>query len=238
MAGCFSQVNFPLKFRAKLSKKGAKKFGDKNNCGLCHFRLDIPICLTVLIPGGYAMALKEKAVIMSSEKLSRSLRRIAHEIIERNSGTDNLVLIGIRSRGVPLATRLANHISQIEGQAVPVGILDITLHRDDIDAFQEGKGTESKSRIPFSVEGRRVVLVDDVLYTGRTVRAALDALLDYGRPSEVQLAVVIDRGHREIPIRADYVGKNVPTSRAEVISVKVTEIDGQDRVTIEERVPD
>ena len=180
---------------------------------------------------------KEKALIMSPEKLSRTWRRIAHEIIERNAGADNLVLVGIKSRGVPLANRLARHIAEIEGAAVPVGVLDITLYRDDLAIDPEQNG-ENNSDIPFSIENKRVVLVDDVLYTGRSVRAALDALLDYGRPSEVQLAVLIDRGHREIPIRADYVGKNVPTSKTEEISVNVTETDGQDRVTIEERVSD
>lgn len=173
---------------------------------------------------------------MSSEKMSRSLRRIAHEIIERNSGTDDLVLVGIQSRGVPLAKRLAKHISEIEGDIVPVGVLDITLYRDDIDLKTEPSRV-STSNIPFSVEDKRVVLVDDVLYTGRTVRAALDALVDYGRPKEVQLAVLVDRGHREIPVRADYVGKNVPTSKVEEIAVKLLETDGQDRVTIEEHVP-
>lgn len=182
------------------------------------------------------MTLKEKAVIMSSDKFSRSLRRIAHEIIERNSGTEDLVLVGIMSRGVPLASRLAGLISQIEGAEVPVGVLDITPYRDDIHLHQ--KPARDKSQIPFSVEGKCVILVDDVLYTGRTIRAALDALLEYGRPSEVQLAVMIDRGHREIPIRADYVGKNVPTSRTEEISVNVVELDGLDKVTIEERSPD
>ncbi len=181
------------------------------------------------------MAFKQKALIMSSDKFTRSLRRIAHEIIERNSGTDNLVMVGIRSRGVPLARRLAEHISQIEGMVVPVGVLDITPHRDDI---HQGQKISNESEIPFSVEGKCVVLVDDVLYTGRTIRAALDALLDYGRPSEVQLAVMVDRGHRELPIRADYVGKNVPTSKTEEIAVSVAELDGLDKVTIEERTPD
>ncbi len=182
------------------------------------------------------MTLRQKALIMTSDKISRSLRRIAHEIIEKNAGTTDLVLVGIRSRGVPLAARLAAYISRIEGESVPVGVLDITLYRDDIEEDQ--KPSENKSDIPFSIENKRVVLVDDVLYTGRSVRAALDALLDYGRPSEVQLAVLIDRGHREIPIRADYVGKNVPTSKSEVVSVKVLELDGVDQATIEERIPD
>lgn len=184
------------------------------------------------------MSGKEKAVIMSQEKMARTLRRIAHEIIERNSGTDDVVFVGVKSRGVPLAKRLAKHIWEIEGVEVPVGILDITPYRDDIAAGPEQLLEESSSHIPFSIEAQRVVLVDDVLYTGRTVRAALDALVDYGRPREVQLAVLVDRGHREIPVRADYVGKNVPTSRAEEISVSLIETDGQDKVTIQERVPD
>lgn len=184
------------------------------------------------------MSVKEKALIMSPEKLSRTWRRIAHEIIERNSGTDNLVLVGILSRGVPLANRLAKQIDEIEGASVPVGILDITPYRDDLHLGQEKTGIGQNSEISFPIEDKRVILVDDVLYTGRTVRAALDALMYFGRPREVQLAVLVDRGHREIPIRADYVGKNVPTSKTEVISVSLTETDGQDKVVIEERVPD
>lgn len=180
------------------------------------------------------MAGKEKVEIMSAEKLSRSLRRMAHEIIERNSGTENLVLVGIKSRGVHLAKRLAHHINGIEGDQVPVGILDITLYRDDLRIPEGRKGGDMNSYIPFSIEDKRVILVDDVLFTGRTVRAALDALVDYGRPREVQLAVLVDRGHREIPVRADYVGKNVPTSRNEDIAVRVVESDGEDKVTIEE----
>lgn len=179
------------------------------------------------------MSLKEKAIIMSSEKISRSLRRIAHEIIERNAGTENLVFVGIYSRGVPLAKRLAGQVFEIEGEGIPVGVLDITLYRDDVGPERK-INTASASDIPFSVEGKRVILVDDVLYTGRTVRAALDALVDYGRPKEIQLAVLVDRGHREIPVRADYVGKNVPTSRTEAIAVRLKETDGQDKVTIDE----
>ena len=177
------------------------------------------------------MSLREKATIMSPEKMSRSLRRIAHEIIERNSGTEDLVFVGIHSRGVPLAKRLSRQVFEIEGERIPVGILDITPYRDDI-CLEKEQNTSTVSEMPFSVEGKRVVLVDDVLYTGRTVRAALDALVDFGRPKEVQLAVLVDRGHREIPIRADYVGKNVPTSRTEEIAVSLLETDGQDKVTI------
>ncbi|HBT20070.1 MAG TPA: bifunctional pyr operon transcriptional regulator/uracil phosphoribosyltransferase PyrR [Peptococcaceae bacterium] len=183
------------------------------------------------------MALKEKAKIMTAEKMARTLRRIAHEIVEKNSDIENLVLVGIRRRGVPLAERLAEHIRLIEGVQIPLGMLDITMYRDDLET-KSCNPEINKSEINFSIEGKRVVLVDDVLYTGRTVRAALDALIDFGRPSAVQLAVLIDRGHREIPIRADYVGKNVPTSRNEVISVKVKEIDGVDEVIIKEKIPD
>jgi len=186
--------------------------------------------------GGKRVMLKEKAKIMTAEKLARTLRRIAHEIIEKNSCIEDLVLVGIKRRGVPLAERLAEHIRQIEGVQVPVGVLDITMYRDDFSS-KDHQLVINKSEINFPVEGKRVVLVDDVLYTGRTVRAALDALMDLGRPNIIQLAVLVDRGHREIPIRADFVGKNVPTSKNEIISVKVTEVDGVDEVTIQEKVP-
>ncbi|MDN5347342.1 MAG: pyrimidine operon attenuation protein / uracil phosphoribosyltransferase [Clostridia bacterium] len=182
------------------------------------------------------MPLVEKAVIMDAEKLRRTLIRIAHEILERNKGTDKLVLVGVRRRGVPLAQRLQSFIEQIEGVKVPLGSLDITLYRDDLSA--DTKPALSRTDIPFDLNGKRVVLVDDVLFTGRTVRAALDALIDLGRPECIQLAVVIDRGHRELPIRADYVGKNVPTSRREEIGVELKEVDGIDRVVIRELTPD
>ncbi|MFO7173776.1 MAG: bifunctional pyr operon transcriptional regulator/uracil phosphoribosyltransferase PyrR [Bacillota bacterium] len=174
---------------------------------------------------------KPKALLMDADGMRRALYRIAHEILEKNKGTENLALVGIRRRGVPLAQRLAAHIARIEGTQVPVGMLDITLYRDDLSERSEWpqvQGTE----IPFPVRGRRIVLVDDVLYTGRTARAALDALLDLGRPQVIQLAVLIDRGHRELPIRADYVGKNVPTSRKELVEVRVTEVDGEDAVLL------
>jgi len=170
---------------------------------------------------------------MDPEGVRRALFRIAHEIIERNQGVADLVLVGIRRRGVPLAGRLQAIIREIEGREVPLGILDITLYRDDLTSRLEQplvRGTE----IPFSIQRRTVVLVDDVLYTGRTVRAALDALMDLGRPQQIQLAVLIDRGHRELPVRADYVGKNVPTSRREEVSVRLEEIDGEDMVVIEQ----
>ncbi|TEB10281.1 bifunctional pyr operon transcriptional regulator/uracil phosphoribosyltransferase PyrR [Pelotomaculum propionicicum] len=174
---------------------------------------------------------KEKAQILDKEGIRRSLTRIAHEIIERNKGTDNLILVGIRRRGVPLAERLAERIKDIEGGRVPVGILDITLYRDDLTTLAYQPLVRS-TEIPFPVSGKTVVLVDDVIFTGRTIRAALDALIDLGRPRVIQLAVLVDRGHRELPIRADYVGKNVPTSRKEEVSVRLKEIDGEERVLI------
>lgn len=179
------------------------------------------------------MAARTKAKIMDEEKIRRTLIRIAHEIVERNKGVNNLVLVGIRRRGVPLAERIAQAIERIEGVAVPVGVLDITLYRDDLTTISPYPVVHP-TRLPFDIHGKYVVLVDDVLYTGRTVRAALDALMDFGRPQAIQLAVLIDRGHRELPIRADYVGKNVPTSRKEQVVVKVREIDGIDEVVIEE----
>ncbi|MGB9867734.1 MAG: bifunctional pyr operon transcriptional regulator/uracil phosphoribosyltransferase PyrR [Bacillota bacterium] len=179
------------------------------------------------------MALREKARIMDLQAMDRALSRIAHEIVERNKGVEGVVLVGIRRRGAPLASRLSQKIGQIEGQQVPVGILDITLYRDDL-ALKAEQPVVQKTEVPFSLTGKHVVLVDDVIYTGRTVRAALDAVIDLGRPKSVQLAVLIDRGHRELPIRPDYVGKNVPTSRKEIVEVRVQEIDGVDEVVIVE----
>jgi pyrimidine operon attenuation protein/uracil phosphoribosyltransferase len=179
------------------------------------------------------MEIKEKTILMDSDGLSRSITRIAHEIIEKNKGVDDLALVGIRRRGVPLAERLAKKIQSIEGKELPVGKLDITLYRDDLTTASDQPvihGTE----IPFNIVGKKIVLVDDVLYTGRTVRAALDAMIDLGRPLAIQLAVLIDRGHRELPIRADYVGKNIPTSRKEIVLVKLTEIDGAEEVVLGE----
>jgi pyrimidine operon attenuation protein/uracil phosphoribosyltransferase len=178
---------------------------------------------------------REKATIMDQEAVRRALIRVAHEIVERNKGTEDLVVVGIRRRGVVIAQRLAEHIHEIEGRKVPVGILDITLYRDDLTTRAD-QPLVQKTEIPFSVTGKKVILVDDVLYTGRTVRAALDALIDLGRPQSIQLAVLVDRGHRELPIRADYVGKNVPTSRREMISVLTKEFDGEDGVRIEEAI--
>ncbi len=179
------------------------------------------------------MTLKEKAEIIDADGLRRIVTRIAHEIVERNKGVDDLVLVGIRRRGVPLATRMAAKIREFEGKAPVEGSLDITLYRDDLSAVAH-QPVVGGSEIPVDINNKVVVLVDDVLFTGRTVRAAMDALIDFGRPRAIQLAVVIDRGHRELPIRADYVGKNVPTSRKEVIGVKVAELDGVDSVVIKE----
>lgn len=175
----------------------------------------------------------EKARIMDEEAMRRAITRIAHEILEKNKGIEGLVLVGIRRRGVPLAERLARQIEAIEGRRVPVGSLDITLYRDDL-TLRSDHPVVHRTEVPFAVQGKKVVLVDDVLYTGRTVRAALDAIMDLGRPALIQLAVLVDRGHRELPIRADYVGKNVPTSRREIIHVKLKETDDEDAVTIEE----
>ncbi len=182
------------------------------------------------------MILQPKAQIMDKEAIDRALRRVAHEIVEKNQGTGDLVLIGIRRRGVPLAERLRDNIREIEGKEVPLGVLDITLYRDDLTTRSDAPEVH-KTEVPGSIQGKKVVLCDDVLYTGRTVRAAMDAIMDLGRPQAVQLVVLIDRGHRELPIRADYVGKNVPTSRKEVIEVKFKEIDRvEDRVLIVEKV--
>ena len=161
-----------------------------------------------------------KATLLDETAVLRALKRIAHELVEHNNGADKLVMVGIRRRGIPLARQIAQHIEAIEGKAVPVGELDITFYRDDLEMAAPNP-LVGESSLPFSVEGRHVILVDDVLYTGRTASAALDALKDIGRAATVQLAVLVDRGHRELPIRGDYVGKNVPTARSEVIRVKV-----------------
>ena len=176
---------------------------------------------------------REKAQVLDESALDRALTRIAHEILERNGGAKDLAFVGLRTRGVTLAHRLADKIAHIDGAHLPVGTLDITLYRDDLTTIGPQpvlKGTD----IPTSIDGRTVVLVDDVLFTGRTVRAALDAIIDLGRPRMIQLAIVVDRGHRELPIRPDYVGKNLPTSRRESVAVRLREHDGEDRVVIEE----
>ncbi|MDM8000531.1 MAG: bifunctional pyr operon transcriptional regulator/uracil phosphoribosyltransferase PyrR [Dehalococcoidia bacterium] len=173
-------------------------------------------------------------VIMSAEDMRRAWTRIAHEVIERNHGCHGLVLVGLYTRGAPLASRLAGIIRAIEGVDVPVGSLDIGPYRDDL-SYLETPPAVRPSDIPDDIAGKRVVLVDDVIYTGRSIRAAMDALVDHGRPQHVQLAVLIDRGHRELPIRPDYVGKNVPTSRKEEVVVRVVEVDGRDEVVITSR---
>jgi pyrimidine operon attenuation protein/uracil phosphoribosyltransferase len=167
---------------------------------------------------------------MEADDVRRALVRIAHEIVERNKGAEDLVLVGIRTRGAPLAERLASMIASFEGVSVPAGALDVTLYRDDV-ALKAPRGLEATT-VPVDLDGRVVVLVDDVLYTGRTIRAAFDAVLDLGRPRSIRLAVLVDRGHRELPIRADHVGKNLPTAAEEVVKVHVTEIDGEDAVLI------
>lgn len=181
------------------------------------------------------MTLKEKAQVMDGPTLDRALTRIAHEILERNGGIADLTLVGIKTRGVHLANRIAEKLLTIEGVRVPVGALDITLYRDDLGMLAE-QPIIRRTEIPFSVAGKTIVLVDDVLYTGRTIRAAMDALIDLGRPLMIQLAVMVDRGHRELPIRPDYVGKNLPTSRKEVVAVQLVEEDGVDGIVIQESV--
>ncbi|WP_050181513.1 bifunctional pyr operon transcriptional regulator/uracil phosphoribosyltransferase PyrR [Domibacillus robiginosus] len=177
----------------------------------------------------------EKAVVLDQQAIRRALTRIAHEIIERNKGVENCVLIGIKTRGIYVAQRLAERILQIEGQQVPVGELDITLYRDDLTVKTKNDDPQVKgSEIPVDLNGKTVILVDDVLFTGRTVRAAMDAIMDIGRPSHIQMAALVDRGHRELPIRADYIGKNIPSSRTERIVVTLEEVDDTDRVSIYE----
>ena len=173
-----------------------------------------------------------KAVVLESSDIARAMKRMAHEILERNHGADGVVLAGIRRRGVPLAERLGDEIERIEGVRPPVGALDVSFYRDDIKIRQPADVGETT--LPFDVTGKIVVLVDDVLYTGRTVRAAIEARVDFGRPRAVQLAVLIDRGHRELPIRADYIGKNLPTSSREAVDVRLAETDGADSVVITE----
>ncbi len=175
--------------------------------------------------------MKAKAVIMDEQAIGRALTRISHEIIEKNKGVLDIALVGIKSRGVPLARMLADKIQEIEGIVPEIGVLDITLYRDDLTEKSQSAVVEGSS-IDFDVAQKVIILVDDVLYTGRTVRAALDAIIDIGRPKRIQLAVLIDRGHRELPIRADYVGKNVPTSKTEMIKVALAETDGRTSVDI------
>jgi len=175
----------------------------------------------------------QKVTILTKEEISRAVTRISHEILEKNKGPEGLAIVGIRTRGYVLAERIAQAISRIDGSGVAVGALDITLYRDDLSVVAE-QPIMHKTEIDFDIEDKNIILVDDVLYTGRTIRCALDALIDFGRPKSIQLAVLIDRGHRELPIRADYVGKNLPTSQKELVQVKLQEIDGDDSVFIEE----
>ncbi len=180
------------------------------------------------------MTLEPKAQLMDAADINRALVRIAHEIVERNKGAENLALVGIHTRGVPIAFYLAGLIRDFEGVTPPLGKLDITLYRDDLSEIAL-QPVVKRTEVPFDVQGMRVVLCDDVLYTGRTARAALDALIDLGRPAVIQYAVLVDRGHRELPIRADYVGKNVPTSLQEVVKVKLQSVDGEEGVELLER---
>ncbi|SHJ60364.1 pyrimidine operon attenuation protein / uracil phosphoribosyltransferase [Clostridium cavendishii DSM 21758] len=177
--------------------------------------------------------MKLKALLMDEKAINRSLVRISHEIIEKNKGVEDIILVGIKRRGYPLAQRIANQIEKIEGIKIPVGSVDITLYRDDLSNISEMPNINSTD-IETPIKGKKVILVDDVLFTGRTVRAAIDAVIDTGRPSGIQLAVLVDRGHKELPIRADFVGKNVPTSRDEIVKVQILEIDEEDSVKIYE----
>jgi pyrimidine operon attenuation protein/uracil phosphoribosyltransferase len=173
-------------------------------------------------------------VVIDADRMGRTLVRIAHEILERSRGVEELALVGIRTRGVPIARRLAQAIKEINGHEVPTGALDITLYRDDLMRHPVGpQPVVRRTEIPFSIDGKRILLVDDVLYTGRTIRAALDALIDFGRPQSIQLVVLVDRGHRELPIKADYVGKNLPTAASESVQVHLMEVDGRDEVEVQ-----
>jgi len=173
-------------------------------------------------------------VVMDADRMARTLTRIAHEILERNRGIEEVALVGIRTRGVPLARRLAQTLREINEDEVPTGALDITLYRDDFMRHAVGaQPVVRRTEIPFAIDDKRILLVDDVLYTGRTIRAALDALIEFGRPKAIQLVVLVDRGHRELPIKADYVGKNLPTSPNESVQVHLSEIDGRDEVEIQ-----
>ncbi|MBR3933061.1 MAG: bifunctional pyr operon transcriptional regulator/uracil phosphoribosyltransferase PyrR [Clostridia bacterium] len=175
--------------------------------------------------------MKLKASLYDENALSRAIVRIAHEIVENNETVDNLCVIGIKTRGIPFAHRLSEAIEKIEGKKIPVATLDITMHRDDLDTKPR---VSTQTDISFDITGKDVVLADDVIYTGRSVRAAMDALISYGRPAKIQLAVIVDRGHRELPIRPDYIGKNIPTSKSELVSVKLKETDGVDSIELYE----
>ena len=176
-----------------------------------------------------------KAELMDEAAINRALIRISHEIVEKNAGLDNITLIGIQRRGVPMAKRIRDYLEEIEGVKVPLGILDITFYRDDLNALN-AHPVVNGTHIPFDVNGSKIILIDDVLYTGRTIRSAIDSIFDMGRPDCIQLAVLIDRGHRQLPFRADYVGKNVPTSKTEQIKVKLKEVDGEEAVLLGKEV--
>lgn len=176
-----------------------------------------------------------KAEIFDEKAIARTIKRISHEILEKNESTDNLCLVGIKTRGVPLAERISDCIYSIEGKKIPAGIIDITLYRDDLTLAAGDEPNVNETSLPFDIKGKNVILVDDVIYTGRTVRAAMDALIGNGRPSKIQLAVLVDRGHRELPIRPDYVGKNIPTSKDEIVRVSLSESDGTDGVELYKR---
>ena len=178
--------------------------------------------------------MKEKTKILDKDSMAKTLERLAHEIIEKNKPIEEIAIVGIKNRGAHLGERLADKIEKLSGKRPPVGALDITLYRDDLTQVSEQPVVHA-TEIDFGIDGKNVILVDDVLYTGRTIRCALDALIDFGRPSKIQLAVLVDRGHRELPIRADYVGKNVPTSAKEVVEVRLAETDGKDEVVLCEK---
>jgi pyrimidine operon attenuation protein / uracil phosphoribosyltransferase len=177
--------------------------------------------------------LVDKTVLMDTQAIRRALTRIAHEIVEKNKGVDDVIIVGIRTRGVPIAECIAEEIKKIEGKKIPVGVLDITLYRDDLST-RSYQPVVHPTQMPVDITNKTIILTDDVLYTGRTIRAALDAIIDMGRPKTIQLAVLVDRGHRELPIRADYVGKNVPTAAKEVVSVQLDATDGVEKVVIRE----
>ncbi len=196
----------------------------------------VPLTIFYIYYGGPGLDFQYRATIMDTDQIRRAIKRIAHEIVERNTGVKNIVAVGIRRRGVYLAERIATYLETIEGEEVPTGILDITLYRDDFQTMTS-KPVIGKTEIKVDITNKVIVLVDDVLYTGRTVRAALDELIDFGRPRQIQLAVLVDRGHREFPIKADYVGKNIPTSEREQVEVHLREFDGEDEVILGELVP-
>lgn len=189
----------------------------------------------VLSQNGGGSAMEFKAEIFDEKAIARTIKRISHEILEKNESTDGLCLVGIKTRGVPLAKRIAECIYSIERKNIPSGMIDITFYRDDLTHISGEEPNVGQAALPFNVEGKNVILVDDVIYTGRTVRAAMEALIKNGRPSKIQLAVLVDRGHRELPIRPDYVGKNIPTSKGEIVRVALFETDGTDGVELYKR---